>query len=180
MRKTGATTVAALALGALLVAPMAMAQPTGQAGGMPMKAGQMQKMQGQMGKGGAGMAGKGGMGMMGGQAGAGGMGMMGMRGGMGMKGGMGGMRGMMMGGMMKRMRAMMMAGMLKRAKPLSAKDVRRIIDGHLSMMGLSKLSARNVKIVDDKTSTADVVAPKGEVIMHLKVNRRMGRMMIVE
>ena len=170
MRITKGKTVAALAVVVMLAAPAALAQSGGQAGGMPMKAGQMQtqqmqqmqQMRGQMGKAGPGM------------------GQMGMRGGMGMKGGMGGMRGMMGGMMMKRMRAMMMAGMLKRAKPLSAEDVRRIIDGHLSMMGFSKLSARNVKIVNDQFATADVVAPKGEVILRLKVNRKMGRMMIVE
>ena len=169
MRITTRNTVAALAVVVMLATPAALAQSGGQGGGMPMKSGQMQQMGGQMGASGmAGMAGKGGMGQMG------------MRGGMGMQGGMGGMRGMMGGMMMKRMRAMMMAGMLKRAKPLSAEDVRRIIDGHLSMMGFSKLSARNVKIVNDQFATADVVAPKGEVILRLKVNRKMGRMMIVE
>ena len=162
MRITKRNTVAALAVVVMLATPAALAQSGGQSGGMPMKSGQMQQMGGQMAHGSAGMAGKGGMGRM------------------GMQGGMGGMRGMMGGMMMKRMRAMMMAGMLKRAKPLSAEDVRRIIDGHLSMMGFSKLSARNVKIVNDQFATADVVAPKGEVILRLKVNRKMGRMMIVE
>ncbi len=167
MKTFNGTKMALFFMAALLATPAAHAQA---GGSMTMQQGQMRQMQqmqqmrGQMGKGGKMAANarmdQGGMGMM--------------------KGPMPGMRGRMMDGMMKRMRAMMMAGMMKRAHPLSAEDVRRIIDGHLSMMGLSKLSARNVKVVDEKTATADVVAPKGEVIMRLEVNRAMGRMKIVD
>lgn len=168
MKTFNGTKVALFFMAALLATPTAHAQAGGK--DMTMQQGQMgqmqqmQQMRGQMGKGGEMITNA--------RMGQGGMGMM--------KGPMSGMRGRMMGGMMKRMRAMMMAGMMKRAHPLSAEDVRRIIDGHLSMMGLSKLSARNVKVVDEKTATADVVAPKGEVIMRLEVNRAMGRMKIVD
>ncbi len=68
----------------------------------------------------------------------------------------------------------------KRAKALSAEDVRRIVDGRLSMRGFSRLKAANVAVKDDNMATADVVTAKGELILKITVNRHNGMTKIIE
>ncbi len=155
--------LAAFAVAALLATVPLVPANAQQAGHHPGAAGKAMP---------GGMAGmKGGAGMM--------MGKMGMMG----KGGMMGKMGMMgKGGMMGMMHKKMMGHHMgiTRTKPLSAEGIGRVVNGRLSMLGLTRLKAANVKIKDDKTATADLVTAKGEMIARLSVDRQSGMSKIIE
>ena len=96
-----------------------------------------------------------------------------------MRPGGGGMMGMM--GRMANMRKMMMArDGLVRQHELSLEDIRRVVDGRLSLLGLSALKAANVKPADPSAATADVVTRRGETVFKARVNRKTGAISIVQ
>ena len=167
---------------ALVLAP-ASAQQSGHKSGKP-QAGTMMPGAGMGGQ--DGMMGKKGMQGPGNMAGRGPMmGQGGMMGGRGMMGRGGMMGGAMMGMMHRNMHRKMMRHMkgmrgFKRAKTFNAQDIARIVNGKLSMRGLTRLKAANVKIKDDKTATADIVSPSGELIAKIRVNRKNGKAAIIE
>ncbi len=171
--------MAPVVLAATLLATTAPAQPA-QQGGMPM----MEGRQGMMGQG---------QGMMGGQGaaspmrpgaapharrGAGPTGQMGQMGHMNQGGGM------MMGGMMRNMMTRMMGnarhGDFTRARPLTAEEAARIIDGRLALKGLSRLRAKDARVKDDKAVEAKIITTGGEFVMRVRVDRMSGRISIIE
>lgn len=98
---------------------------------------------------------------------------------------MGPMMRQMMGHMMGQ-RGMMHQGMVgsgfgfRREKPLSDKDIQKIIDGKLALSGFSRLKAGATENDGDDAAKVNIVSAKSELIFRLKVNRMTGFMTVVK
>lgn len=86
-----------------------------------------------------------------------------------------------MGGGGMKMHGMMGRGAgFGREKALSNDEVRRVVDGRLALMGLSRLKAGTAKDAGEKAAQVDVVSEKGDMVFRLKVDRKSGRAAIIE